>query len=391
MRGSLRERRPGVWQLRIYLGPDPVTGKHRYVARQVKGGKRDAQRDLARFVTEAESLAQVKPAAIEAKRMTLAELVDEHIRRHEGSPTTLIAYRSILKTHIAPTIGRLPVIDVDPAILDRFYEHLVNDKKVSSSRVHQVHAVIRGALRRAVRWGWITSNPARDAAPPTVRHAETVLPTTEQVLAAIDAAYERDETFGMFVRLAAATGARRGELCALRWSAIDLDGATLRIDSSAYFEPHVGVVLKSTKNHSIRNVSLDAMTVDALRHHRSRMVERAALTDASLDHSAFVFSNDHDSSSPIVPDTFSRAWISLRDKTGLEGVRLHDLRHFQATMLLRSGVPVKNVSRRIGHRDAATTLNVYAHALADDDRVSADLVGDLLSPAAGARSRKTSL
>ena len=94
--------------------------------------------------------------------MPLTELVDEHTRRHEGAPTTLIAYRSILKTHIAPTIGRLPVVDIDPAILDRFYEHLVNDKKVSTSRVHQVHAVIRGALRRAVGWGWITSTPARD-------------------------------------------------------------------------------------------------------------------------------------------------------------------------------------------------------------------------------------
>ena len=99
---------------------------------------------------------------------------------------------------------------------------------------------------------------------------------------------------------------------------IDLDGATLRIDSSAYFEPHVGVVPMSTKNHSVRNVSLDARTVDALRAHRSRMGERAELTGATLDQSAFVFSNDHDCSSPIVPDTFSRAWISLRDKAGLE-------------------------------------------------------------------------
>ena len=149
--GSLRERRPGVWRLRAYLGPDRVTGKHRYVARQVKGGKRDAQRELARFVTDAESLARVKPAAIEAKKMTLTELVDEPIRRHQGAPTTPIAYRSILKTHIAPTIGRLPVVDVDPAILDRFYEHLVNDKKVSSwrppgARRHSRSAASRRAL-----------------------------------------------------------------------------------------------------------------------------------------------------------------------------------------------------------------------------------------------------
>lgn len=351
----MRERRPGVWQLRVYLGVDAASGKKRYVGRSVSGGKRDAQRALARLVTEAESLAVVKPAAAEAKKMTLTELVEEHIRRHEGSPTTLIAYRSILKAHIAPTIGRVPVVDIDPAMLYRVYEHLVNEKKASTSRVHQAHAVIRGALRRAVRWGWITSNPARDAARPTVHHAETVLPTTEQVLAAIDAAYARDETLGTFVRLAAATGARRGELCALRWSAIDLEGATLRIDSSAYFEPHVGVLPKSTKSHSVRNVSLDAMTVDALRHHRSEMADRTALTGASLDESAFVFSTDHDCMSPIGPDTFSRACISLRERAGLDGVRLHDLRHFQATMLLRSGVPVKNMSRRIGHRDAATT------------------------------------
>ena len=120
------------------------------------------------------------------------------------------------------------------------------------------------------------------------------------------------------------------------------------------------------------------------------MLARAAITETTLDASGFVFSNEADFSSPIPPDTFSRAWIALRSDAGLDGVRLHDLRHFQATMLLRSGVPVKNVSRRIGHRDAATTLNVYAHALADDDRASADLVGDLLGPAAGAKSRKTS-
>ena len=82
------------------------------------------------------------------------------------------------------------------------------------------------------------------------------------------------------------------------------------------------------------------------------------MTDTSLDHSALVFSNDRDNPSPIVPETFSRAWISLREKTGLEGVRLHDQRHFQATMLWRSGVPAKNVSRRIRYRDATTTLNI---------------------------------
>ena len=115
-----------------------MTGK-RYVGRSIEGGKREAQRALAQLVAEAESLATAPTSAgTEAKKMTLSELVEEHIRRHEGSPTTLMGYRSILEVHIRPTIGRLPVTQVDPAILDRFYEHLVNERSLSASRVHQI-------------------------------------------------------------------------------------------------------------------------------------------------------------------------------------------------------------------------------------------------------------
>lgn len=97
VKGSMRERRPGVWQLRVYLGVDAASGKKRYVGRSVSGGKRDAQRALARLVTEAESLAVVKPAAAEAKKMTLTELVEEHIRRHEGNHSGIARGRACVR------------------------------------------------------------------------------------------------------------------------------------------------------------------------------------------------------------------------------------------------------------------------------------------------------
>ena len=124
--------------------------------------------------------------------------------------------------------------------------------------------------------------------------------------------------------------------------------------------------------------------------HRQRLEQLAGHVGTSLAPDAFVFSHEPDGRTPISPDHFTSAWTRLRGQIGLDGFRLHDLRHFQATMLLRSGVPVKNVSRRIGHRDAATTLNVYAHALEDVDRDAAEVVGDLLDGATGARSRNTS-
>jgi integrase len=108
------------------------------------------------------------------------------------------------------------------------------------------------------------------------------------------------------------------------------------------------------------------------------MIERALSVGTGLRNDAFVFSSEPDGSSPWRPDSVTHRWSTMRATIGLPSMRLHDLRHFQATMLLKAGVPVKNVSGRIGHRDAATTLNVYAHALTDLDETSAQLIGRLL-------------
>jgi integrase len=198
---------------------------------------------------------------------------------------------------------------------------------------------------------------------------------------AIEAACERDPDFGVFLRLAAATGARRGELCAVRWSAVDLDAATVRIDTSALAVTGKGVSVKDTKTHTRRTVTLDSATIDALRLHRERMATR--VLDAAgwvMDDTAFVFSHAARCDRPWRPETVSSRWDTVRGWVGLDHVRLHDLRHFQATKLLQAGVPAANVSKRLGHRDTATTLNVYAQFLETEDRRSADLMGDLFPP-----------
>ena len=170
---------------------------------------------------------------------------------------------------------------------------------------------------------------------------------------------------------------RPPRLCGLRWSNVDLEQGKLRIDSSLYAAEGGGGAMKDTKNHSRRDVALDPLTADALARHRQRMAERAESCGTRLRPEAFVFSDSADGVDPWLPDRASHAWDRLRKRTGLTGVRLHDLRHFQATMLLKAGVPVANVSKRIGHRDAATTLNVYAQFLEEVDRKSADIIGDL--------------
>jgi integrase len=390
----MRERSPGCWDLRVFVGQDPVTGKLRYTSRTFRGGKRAASSELAKLVS---TLPTEQPQRRRAQaKMSLSDLIDTHIDRHAGSPTTIAEYRAAHNRYIRPLVGRLPIAELDAGTLDHFYEHLVRKRGLSPSTVRQVHAIIRGACSRAVKWGWLKSNPARDASPPTVRRREPDIPSVAAVAAAIRAAEEANPPFGLFLRLAAATGGRRGELCSLTWAHVSLADSTLRIETSTFSERGGNSVVKDTKNHSKRLVSLDGATTQSLAEHHKLMAERASVCGVELTDRSFVFSNDADGQTPWRPDYVTGAWTRLRKSLGLDHVRLHDLRHFQATMLLQSGTSVKDVSKRIGHRDAATTLNVYAHVLESTDRRSADVIGDLLdgsTPAVpksqGRRSRAT--
>jgi integrase len=375
MAGSLRQRSPGVWELRVFAGRDYVTGRQVSRSETFRGSKRAAERELARLVTEVGK--PVGGRELPPNRVTLTQLIELHLAAHKGAPGTVGSYRSLLGRHITPTIGRLRIGAVDVRTLDRFYDHLER-QGLAASTIRSAHALIRGALRQAVRWGWLATNVARDARPPTVRRDDVRLPTPAQVLCAIEAAEAYDPEFGMFVRLAAATGARRGELCALRWSDVDLDRGVVRIDAAVVTAPGRGIVIKETKTHTRRGVALDVSTASALGRHRDLVRSRAAFGGVAVAPEAFVFSSEVDGGRPWRPEMASHRWDAVRRRIGLDGVRLHDLRHFQATMLLRGGVPVKNVSKRLGHRDAATTLNVYAQFLEEADRQSADLMGRLL-------------
>lgn len=134
-------------------------------------------------------------------------------------------------------------------------------------------------------------------------------------------------------------------------------------------------------------MSLDDRTTALLTAHAERMHDRARACRLKLAGDAFVFSNAADGSEPWFPDSVSRSFRRLCEREGLHGVRLHDLRHFVATQLLSAGVDVRTVAGRPGHRNAATTLNVYAHFLEQSDRAAADIIGDVISDATDGEMR----
>jgi integrase len=133
----------------------------------------------------------------------------------------------------------------------------MRDGKLSPTTVRQVHSVIRRALAQAVRWGWVPVNVATNATPPRARKPQLDPPTIADVQKILAAAFEENTEFGVFLHLVAASGARRGEACALRWADIDLETSIVIVSRSIINTPGGGYLEKDTKNHAIRKLTLD--------------------------------------------------------------------------------------------------------------------------------------
>jgi integrase len=377
MRGHMRQRGDG-WELRVYVGRDAVSGQERYATRTVRGGKREAQRILNEMVVAAER------GSLAKTRATFGELLDawlDHARR-DFSPKTVRETRGFIERTIKPELGDISLARLRPITLDRFYARLLapgggrTRASLAPGTVRRVHGIIRRALAQGVRWGWLGANPAASASPPRVP-ATTIQPPTPTDLARLLAAAEHlDPELATFLMLSAATGARRSELVALRWADVDLDRSVVTIARGVVLGPE-GLVEKDTKTHQARRITLDCTTIENLSVHRQAAEERATICTVRLDEGSYVFSSDL-GCTPWFPDSVSRRFRKLARDLGLSGVRLHDLRHYVATRLLTAGVDVRTVAGRLGHRNAATTLNVYSHFVPETDRQAADVLARLL-------------
>lgn len=370
MRGSIREKRTGYWELRVYVGLDPRTRQSRYVSRIARGGKRDAESALAKLVTEVDG-GQHRPVRGSVAAYFAAWLDG---RARELSPWTLRRYRSILANQIAPQVGDVQMTKLTPKDVRAMYARLLNSG-LSEATVRQVRAVLRRGFEDAVLDGDRPDNPVARAGKFRITPTEIEAPPAEAVVALIARADATDPPFGTFLRLAAATGARRGELCALRWT--DLAGDELRIRRSLTQDAKE----KDTKTHASRRLLLDAFTIAALDAHRAEMKARAAKAELRHSPRAFMFSSAIDCLRPWSPDGVSHRFAKLRDELGFDGVRLHDLRHWSNSELLAAGLPVPLVSQRHGHRSSKMTLDVYGHARAAGDRLAADVMAGLLGGA----------
>ena len=408
--GSIRSKGKGVWEVRVAFGKDSVTGKYRSVSRTVHGTKADARKVRDELRKQHDS-----GLSYDGSRMTFEEFaVGVWLARREkscaetGKPakTTVSDNRSILES-LCKHIGEARLTSLDHYAIDKLFDKLNEgrDKPLTGSRLKKYYVVLSGVFKLALKYDLVIRNPMEQVDAPVCEESKrNTLEYEEarQLAAKLDdaeaEAYARIGALELSrdargctdartriagidgisriiaVRIAFATGCRRGEVLALDWASVDFDGRRILVDKSLTVDGD----LKSPKTGAgVRSVPIDGDTIERLRTWQERQARYLAeLSVVQTAETPVVCSS---TGGHIGTSNFSRWWADHRDELGCGGLRFHELRHTQASLLIASGVPVPTVAKRLGHSKVSTTYDFYSHSLDEEDKKAGELFGEIVA------------
>lgn len=372
---GMRERTPGTWELIVEAGRDPVTGRRRQISRTFVGTLREAK------VARAALLVEVSKGRHAGTRVVVDDLFADWIvelKRKGRSPNTVRGYEKVYERNIRPTLGRTPVTRVTTKMLTDLYgAH--QDRGLAPRTVYQIHACLSSMFTQACRWGWRDSNPAQWADPPSRPNTTPIVATPAEIRALIDEAERsRRPEYARALLVAATTGLRRAELCALqRRRDLDLEAGVLRVSASVVALPGKPIGEIPTKNRRVRTIALDNVTVQILRAQIRMIDERAAFARVKVADDAYVFTDAADGAVPWKPGSVTQYFNRLRDRAGLPHLNLHSLRKFMETYGQEMGYSMTQVAVRAGH-NPAVAARYYSGKVDETDRALAAAVASLL-------------
>lgn len=355
--------------------PDPVTGKSKPVwtsgfpDRDSAKAYRDQRRQELRDK-------RAVPKNVLTVRQYFNEWLPGHVATNQLKASTAESYQEQIDNYIVPNIGEVRLQDLTSAHVDNLYQLLLkgggsNGCPLSPRTVQLTGTILRMGLKKAVEiYGYLPSNPAEHVKLPQPRKKPMKTWSATEMKAILAATLIHP--LGAFFFLAASTGARRGELLALRWCDVDLAGGVVTFRNN-----RVGLrgsVEEGTlKNDQVKVVPIDQATVATLTEHRrsqvaARLASRAWMSDD------YVFTNRV--GEPLHPRTPNRIWSKIVEAAGVPYRKPHALRHTHATVLLEAGHPLHVVAARLGHRDAMVTATVYAHVTPKQSAAAAEAFMD---------------
>lgn len=384
MKGHIRERSPGHWAIILDIR-DPETGNRKRRWHSFKGGKRQAQDECSRLISEMNGGTYLEPS-----KTTVAQFLDRWLdhMRSQISAKSHARYSELARKNIAPLLGSVVLSKLRPALISTAYSKALTSGRrdgtggLSPQTVTHMHRVLKQAIGQAVKWELLNRNPVDAVDPPRTVRAAMQTYDLDQTAELIEAM--RPTRMLIPTLLAVLCGMRRGEVAALRWENVDLNAGQLAILASA---EQVGgkVRYKTPKSGKGRTLALSASLVEELRAYRLRQAEELLKVGVRLSDSTFVVAQAD--GTPLQPDTLTQDWFRKLAGTSLPRIRFHDLRHAHATHMLGSGVHPKVASERLGHSKIGITLDLYSHVLPGMEADAAERVDEALQAAINKRTK----
>lgn len=359
MAGQIIKRGERNFVVRIYMGRDD-SGKRRYLNRSIKGTRKDAQKYLNNALRDKDLGVFVEPASTTVDAYLdkwLSSVVRARVRE-----ATFDDYEYLLNRFVRPAFGNRKLSDVRPLDVQKLYGEMTNDKGLSARSVRMVHAVLSSAMKQAVKWNMLSRNPCDSAELPRMVRREMQALSPETASRFLEAA--KDDKHGIVLSFALATGMRPEEYLALKWSDVDLQTGSVTVTRTLVWRKGGGWYFGEPKtSRSRRSMPLPRSLVSSLAEHRRRQGEARLKIGPTYKNNDLVFATG-EGTPLLIRNLTRRHFQPILKRAGLpETLRLYDLRHSCATLLLSAGENPKVVSERLGHASIVLTLDTYSHVL----------------------------
>jgi integrase len=376
MAGQLIHKRKNSWVIRIYKSGVPLGTKRIYKTIKFEGDRKAARAELDRLLR-----AQAEEREVTTPDITVNEYFDrwfETVAENRYRYKTLEGYKGIIAFDVRPLIGHIKLSDLQPSEIQNIF-NAMTARGVCSNTQRRLFSVISTAFDSAVAWEWLQINPLVRLEMPR-NGAKKMRAMSQEEVGSFLAVTDKGR-HGEYFRTAVVTGMRPGELAGLRWNDVDFEHSTISIQRSLAWKKRLveGWILAPPKTErGRRQIAIPRSLTNALAELQRRQGDVRTKAGSNYQDEGFVLADE--SGRPVYPHVIRGVFKQALLRTGLiSTIRLYDLRHTSATLLLKSGEHIKVVSERLGHSAVSITLEIYVHVLPGMQRDAANRMENLLN------------
>lgn len=359
------------YQITIEGERDPITGKRERHYKTIPGTKKQAELVMRKMISELENGGILTTSA-----MKTGDWMKEWLRLYLPNieATTRDGYRDKIENYIIPVLGDIPINLLKAAHVQGWVRGL-QEKGLSPKTIRNAYNNINAAMKKAMVLQMIKSNPCVGVVLPKMKRYQAKVYSSTDVNNLLALAKGTD--LHLIITLLTATGMRRGELLALKWNNVDLNKGVIHVKENIV-QAGAEIVEKAPKSAAgVRDITIGADVIGVLSEAKLQYYKDKANGGAGFADLGYVVHKPD--GTPYRPDALTRKWERFLERNNLTSIRLHDLRHTHATLLIQAGVSPKVVQQRLGHSDVTITLNTYTHVMPSMDQEAAAKIDSIIN------------